>query len=282
MTLGQRIAFHRKQKGLTQQQLGEQLNVSAQAISKWENDQAEPDVSMLIRLAELFDISLNLLLTGNEIAATNETPVPEAADSVEEAPKATPKNKVSEIFMKHKKVLLPVACIILALAIVVPAFFVIASYTFMQPCSMYNYNRIDTEMSLKQVEDMLGLPHKKTSTKTVGGYSYDASNPFADTFMEGLLEAFTDDAEIVVEDTYFYYSGKYGRISAKIAKLEDKILNADIDTDINTLNKWEDEIEELQKRLKETDEKNILRITFKNKKVTEVHIKTQDERLSKP
>ena len=53
-TLGKRIMHHRKRMGLTQDQLAEKCGVTAQAVSKWENDQSCPDINMLPRLAELF------------------------------------------------------------------------------------------------------------------------------------------------------------------------------------------------------------------------------------
>ena len=53
MTLGQRLAFYRKKSCLTQQQLGKMINVSAQAVSKWENDQAEPDVATICKLSQI-------------------------------------------------------------------------------------------------------------------------------------------------------------------------------------------------------------------------------------
>ena len=46
-TLGKRIMRHRKALGLTQDQLAEQLGITAQAVSKWENDQSCPDIAML-------------------------------------------------------------------------------------------------------------------------------------------------------------------------------------------------------------------------------------------
>ena len=52
-TLGKRIMHHRKRLGLTQDQLAEKCGVTAQAVSKWENDQSCPDINMLPRLAEL-------------------------------------------------------------------------------------------------------------------------------------------------------------------------------------------------------------------------------------
>ena len=72
-TLGKRIMENRKKLGLTQDQLAEQLGVTAQAVSKWENDQSCPDITMLPKLAEIFDISIDELL-GRE----NRTPVHEA------------------------------------------------------------------------------------------------------------------------------------------------------------------------------------------------------------
>jgi transcriptional regulator with XRE-family HTH domain len=61
-TLGKRISAHRKQLGLTQDQLAEKLGVTAQAVSKWENDQSCPDISMLPKLAEIFGTSIDELL----------------------------------------------------------------------------------------------------------------------------------------------------------------------------------------------------------------------------
>ena len=61
-TLGKRIMRRRKELGLTQDQLAEKLGVTAQAVSKWENDQSCPDINMLPRLAELFGTSTDALL----------------------------------------------------------------------------------------------------------------------------------------------------------------------------------------------------------------------------
>ena len=61
-TLGARITSHRKRLGMTQDKLAEQLGVTAQAVSKWENDQSCPDITMLPRLADLFGITTDELL----------------------------------------------------------------------------------------------------------------------------------------------------------------------------------------------------------------------------
>ena len=61
-TIGRRISANRKRLRLTQDQLAEKLGITAQAVSKWENDQSCPDITMLPRLAELFGITTDELL----------------------------------------------------------------------------------------------------------------------------------------------------------------------------------------------------------------------------
>ena len=61
-TLGKRIIANRKRIGLTQDKLAEQLGVTAQAVSKWENEQSCPDITTLPKLAEIFGMSVDELL----------------------------------------------------------------------------------------------------------------------------------------------------------------------------------------------------------------------------
>lgn len=61
-SLGERIKYHRKRLGLTQEQLAERMRVSAQAVSKWENNLSCPDISVLPELADVFGISLDELM----------------------------------------------------------------------------------------------------------------------------------------------------------------------------------------------------------------------------
>lgn len=61
-TLGKRIAMLRKEKGLTQEQLAEKVGVSAQAVSKWENDQSCPDITLLPLLADILGVTVDELL----------------------------------------------------------------------------------------------------------------------------------------------------------------------------------------------------------------------------
>ncbi len=63
-TFGAMVAALRKEKGMTQLELAEQMGVTDKAVSKWERDLSLPDVSALPRLAEIFEISVDELMRG--------------------------------------------------------------------------------------------------------------------------------------------------------------------------------------------------------------------------
>lgn len=65
-TLGERIAEARKRNGYTQEEFSQKLNVTAQAVSKWENDLSCPDIQLLPKIAELLNVSIDELLTGEK------------------------------------------------------------------------------------------------------------------------------------------------------------------------------------------------------------------------
>ena len=66
MTIGERLTNERKKLGLTQEDLGAKLNISRQAISKWESDISLPDAANLIKLSSLFSCSIDYILNGTE------------------------------------------------------------------------------------------------------------------------------------------------------------------------------------------------------------------------
>ena len=77
MTIGKRIAALRLEKGLKQDDLAGMLEVSPQAVSKWENDQTCPDISLLPGLANILGITVDELLSGKQENAPVVTMVPE-------------------------------------------------------------------------------------------------------------------------------------------------------------------------------------------------------------
>lgn len=71
MTLGNTILKYRKELGITQDALAQKLEVTNQAVSKWESDQCCPDINLLPRLADIFDITIDELF-GREAPAKPE------------------------------------------------------------------------------------------------------------------------------------------------------------------------------------------------------------------
>ena len=65
-TIGKRIAEYRKKKNLKQDELAEMLGVSAQAVSKWENDLSCPDISLLPELSKIFGVSIDEIVQGKK------------------------------------------------------------------------------------------------------------------------------------------------------------------------------------------------------------------------
>lgn len=77
MTMGQRIAEQRKRLGLSLEALGEKLDVSRQAVSKWEADGAVPGVDKLIAMSKLFGVSIGWLLGVEEQSESQEETISE-------------------------------------------------------------------------------------------------------------------------------------------------------------------------------------------------------------
>lgn len=75
MTLGARLQELRLRHGMSQDALADKLGVSRQAVSKWERDEATPDLDKIIKLSELYGISLDALLKEEpQPAKTQQTP----------------------------------------------------------------------------------------------------------------------------------------------------------------------------------------------------------------
>lgn len=62
--IGQLIGRLRRERGMTQEELGRAIHVSGKAVSKWETGQGCPDISLLERLARVFSLDLEALLAG--------------------------------------------------------------------------------------------------------------------------------------------------------------------------------------------------------------------------
>ena len=65
MTFAEKLLQLRKREGYSQEELANKLDVSRQAISRWENNAAMPDISLLVPLANIFHVSTDTLLEVN-------------------------------------------------------------------------------------------------------------------------------------------------------------------------------------------------------------------------
>ena len=84
-TLGRRIARLRLARTATQERLAKELNVSPQAVSKWENDINYPDISLLLDLARFLGVSVDELLSGASASAQESSAAQESVAAREHA-----------------------------------------------------------------------------------------------------------------------------------------------------------------------------------------------------
>ena len=92
MTLGENIVRLRTQKNWSQGDLADALEISRQSVSKWETDASIPELDKLLKLSELFGVTLDELVRGEEVPKT-ETALPAETVPVSFAPQATPERE---------------------------------------------------------------------------------------------------------------------------------------------------------------------------------------------
>lgn len=78
MDFNNRLYQLRKQKGFSQEELANRLNVSRQTVSKWEVGDSTPDMEKLVAMSDLFDVSLDKLVLGKEEASV--TPITQKSE----------------------------------------------------------------------------------------------------------------------------------------------------------------------------------------------------------
>lgn len=96
MRLSEKLTALRKSRGWSQEELAENLNVSRQSVSKWEAGQAAPELDKIVRMSELFGVSTDYLLKGNEEEAFAEEP------SAPENEQATAGQTAAEPPLRHE------------------------------------------------------------------------------------------------------------------------------------------------------------------------------------
>lgn len=113
MTVGEKIQFYRKKIGLSQEELGQKMLVSRQTVSLWEMDKTLPTVDNLIRLKEIFSVSIDDILSESEPKVENENEPKEAYVFKYE------KSDLQDVFKKvrfpliKRAIIFTLACIVL-------------------------------------------------------------------------------------------------------------------------------------------------------------------------
>lgn len=79
--IGEKIAFLRKEKGMTQSQLAEKMNVTDKAVSKWERNLSCPDINTISKLADILEVSVEELLQAKRKENAN-TKIKDIADLI--------------------------------------------------------------------------------------------------------------------------------------------------------------------------------------------------------
>ena len=104
MTMGQIIKKLRKGRGFTQEELAERLGVTYQAISKWENNSGMPDISQIVPLATIFDVSTDFLFGVDRTSETEDAlKIVSAANNIQEDGKLETYLKAYDILLDGLK-----------------------------------------------------------------------------------------------------------------------------------------------------------------------------------
>lgn len=118
MSLADRIIDERKQAHWSQEELARRLGVSRQAVSKWESEQAVPDLSRMVQMADLFGTSTDYLLKGEEAGVERD------GSAAPHAPARFVSEDEARAFLAFKQQSIPKIALGVALCIVSPALLV--------------------------------------------------------------------------------------------------------------------------------------------------------------
>ena len=169
LTIGQRIAQERKKQNLSQMGLAARLEVSRQAISKWESDAAIPEIDKLIALSRLFHVSVGWLLGVEEQPVSGEESLSEAQFQIVE--------KLVKKYQEPQRPHLTVFHYLFAIGASLLVFLFIYGTTarLEQHLLMYQENLVSLEQRLETLEAASQTVTQTSSApgQLLAGYSFD-------------------------------------------------------------------------------------------------------------
>lgn len=150
MKLSEKLIKLRKEKGLSQEQFGNEINVSRQAVSKWENDESKPDIDKIQEIVKKFNVTYEYLLDDD-------------IENIGRFSEATPKKK------KHKgKNILKVILVILLIYLLFCIYKFIAFYRFYLIANSFSEENYWMNHDFKGISDFYGVNETFWDTKKVG------------------------------------------------------------------------------------------------------------------
>ena len=190
MTIGNRIRTLRKQLNYSQEYVAEQLNVTRQAVSKWEKDISSPDTNNIIQLAQLLNSTVEYIASGNK-------------DNIEmEAKKG--KNKLSK---KQKKIMIIVIGVVL---------FVIISFSMIWYIHTRPVEWDSSACSGGYVTWIFDKYNKELTESFLNGMGEEKENVNSIEAIRGTQNAEWEDRQIFLEFNIKYEHKDYGTIEEKV------------------------------------------------------------------
>ncbi len=148
MKLSEKLIKLRKEKGLSQEEFGNEINVSRQAVSKWENEESKPDIDKIQEIVKKFNISYEYLLN----------------DEIETMEEMTKKES-----KKHKgKIVLKIILVILLIYLLICIYKFIAFYRFYLIANSFSEENYWMSHNFKSISEFNGNTESYWDTKKVG------------------------------------------------------------------------------------------------------------------
>lgn len=216
MKLYEKIIKLRKDKGLSQEEFGEAINVSRQAVSKWETEKTKPDIDKLKEIATFFEVSYEYLLN-DEI------------DSIEDV------KKDSKDRSNSKKIVIRILIILIAIYLLISLYKVIALIRFYKVANSFSEENYWMTMTWQDEEDnIMDYTTKKVGDRIIR----TTSNPYAPE--EHLVtnekgEVIPYDIEFIDTKTKEWYKLHYNNENKTYTYEKYGIMNVDSEEKLNEI-----------------------------------------------
>ena len=216
MKLYEKIIKLRKEKGLSQEEFGNAINVSRQAVSKWESEQTKPDIDKLKDIAKFFDVSYEYLLN-DEI------------DNIEDVPKETIKKT------NARKIIIRILIVFVAIYLLFSVYKFIALFRIYKVADSFSEeNYWMSKTFTTNGEDVMDHSTQKVGDRII----ITTSNPYAPE--EHLItnengEVIPYDIEFIDTKTKEWYTLHYDNETKTYRYEGHGIRNVDTEEDLNKI-----------------------------------------------